>query len=683
MASPHVPLATFTHPLCTARRFVGPRQYAPKGFREGAARAPMTHEFGEECNGLAKAAYQSKNYGDAIDLFDRALAVRRERFGPIHAACAAVLHNIGRVFLDMKEYGGAENALTEAAAIYEQVDGPRSLKYAESLALLALAYTNLQFLDEAEKAFKDSIRVFRDVCYNHGKNSWIPDEPAPTQDPQTTPLASAAHALADCASLFLLRNQEHQAMVFVEEALEIRRYLYSRFPKYRPMVAQTLNKLCELKKANNDSTGAQMCIDECLVICTETLGRDHPATAQATSSKAGLVAGRKQYREAMRLYEESSTTYALALGKESHQFGQELVKLGRMQELCNEFDLAEKTYRRGLGIIGTAFGLDSEPVAEASTFLAALLIKKLELDQAVGLLRDAIRIYKSIPGDVPKLAYLYQKMAEAYAMKREVHAEAYFLLAIEGFKANAQVEQLQLTYMTDVLDDLGLFYLDFKHYEKAEKCFKEALDKRIELLGDHHATVAYSYSNFALLHLQRQEYGECENMCHASLNLYHKTVKSNVVAQADVYTTLGQCLHQQKRSEEALNFLEKSLNIRRTRGEATEAGVAENLNHIARVYISMNKYAKALHNLLEAKRIVSQYNTELTSMLRDELYKTEEMLPPVEEWAESERAAAATKIQSSGLESRAAEVFAAQLKRQGKPLVTGHSTSASSESCAA
>ncbi|CAD2214616.1 TPRcontaining protein [Angomonas deanei] len=632
-------------PLTQSRRHVGPRQYAPKGLREAAGRAPMTYEFGEECNVLAKKAHQTKNYGDAISLYDRALSTRREKLGPIHEDCAATLHEIGRVFLDMKEYGAAENALTEAAAIYEKVDGDTSLRYAESLELLALAYTNLKFLDEAEKAFKESIRIFRDHCFNHVSNRWTPDPPAqPPADPSKDPLASAAHALADCANLFLMRGQQHEGIVFLEEALEIRRYLYSRHAKFRPMIAQTLNKLCELKKSIDDAVGAEMCINECLKICVETFGRDHPATAQATSSKASLLAAKKQFREALRLYEESTTTYALTMGKDSPLFGMELVKLGRIQELCEDYVNSEKSYERGIAIIEKNFGADSTQIAEAKTFLGSLLAKKLDLDRALGLFRDVIRIRKSKDPKDPQLAYLYQKVGDVFAMRRETHAEAYFLLAIEAYKENSTKEPLQRTYMTDVLDDLGLFYLDFQHYDKAEKCFKEALDTRIEMLGENHATVAYSYSNFGLLYLQQQQYEQSEKMCHSALDMYGKTAKSNVLAQADVFTTLGQCTSQQRRFEEAIYWHEKALNIRRTRGDTTETAVAESLNYLARIYATQKRYGKAHKLIQEARRLVFQLNAEITQGLRSEIVRTEEMIPPMEEWTNDERAEASIKI---------------------------------------
>lgn len=622
--------------LLEQRRFLGPRQYAPKGLREAAARAPMTFEFGEECNNLAKTAHQTRNFGDAISLYDRCLTMRREKYGPIHTECAATLHNIGRVFLDMKEYGGAENAFTEAAAIYEKLEGTQSLRYAESLELLGLAYSHLKFLPEAEKAFKESISIFRDQCYNHVKNTWIPDESPPLEDPQKHPLASAAHALADCATLFLMQNQENNAIAFLEEALEIRRYLYSRHHKYRPMIAQTLNKLAELRKVINDGTGAEMCISESIDICMDTFGRDHPATAHAISSKAGLVAAKKQFREALRLYTDSSSIYCSALGKDAPLYGQELVKLARIHELCDEFDKAEKTYEKGLEVVQKAFGADSLQAAEAMTFMGSLFVKRLRIDKGVELFRASIRIREAKDRSDPQLAFLYQKLGDAYASQLDSQAEAFFLLAIEAYRRNAQVEPMQRTFMTDVLDDLGLFYLEFKHFDKAEKCLKESLDVRIELLGQNHATVAYSYSNFALFYMYKNEYEQCEKMCYSALDMYAKTAKSNVLAQADVHVTLGQCLFAQRKFSDALKWHEKALNARRTRGDSTETAVAESLNYIARIYVETKKYGLASKFAKEAERLASQFDARLTQRLRSEISKTLSSLPPKSEWSQED-----------------------------------------------
>lgn len=73
--------------------------------------------------------------------------------------------------------------------------------------------------------------------------------------------------------------------------------------QYKPIIAQTLNKLCEVRKAIGDIVGAEMAIDECIKICKETLGREHAATAAANSSKASLCVGKRRFREALQFYE--------------------------------------------------------------------------------------------------------------------------------------------------------------------------------------------------------------------------------------------------------------------------------------------------------------------------------------------------------------------------------------------
>ncbi|CCW71907.1 unnamed protein product [Phytomonas sp. Hart1] len=342
----------------------------------------------------------------------------------------------------------------------------------------------------------------------------------------------------------------------------------------------------------------------------------------------------------MRLYEESTTTYALALGKDAALVGVELIKLGRAQALCGELALAHQTYTRGLDIVRRHFGPDGAPVAEGLTCLGALLVQRLELDAAVAALQEALRIRRLADPQDPQLAYLYQKTAEACAMKREPQAEAYFLLAIEAYHTNAKTEPVQRTYASDVLDDLGLFYVDFQHYDKAERCFKQALDLRLELLGDHHATVAYSYSNFALLYLLREALEDCERMARAALELYAKTARTNTLAQADVYTVLGQCLHKKKAHAAALESLEKALNHRRLHGESAEQAVAESLNYIARVLLAMRRVGRAAAHVREARRIAFRLNQLLTEALRAEIEKTERMLPPLEEWTAADHAEA-------------------------------------------
>lgn len=614
------------------RRSVGSRQYAPKGFREAAARLPMSPEFAEEAFALGKTAHQTKNYGDAVALYDRCLQVRRETLGPISLPCAEVLYQIGRVFIDMREFGAAENALTESSAIYEEKLTTQSEKYAQSLALLAYCYTHLKFFGEAEKGFTEALATYKGLFYNHRANRWVPDDSDPPKDPNLHPLSSVAHCLADSAALHISQGNESQAVSNLLDALEIRRYLYSRHPKFKPMIAQTLNKLAEIKRAQNDAHAAEQYANECLEICVETMGRDSPATASAVSTKGGLLAAKKKYKEAIKCFEESATTYAMTLGKDNALVGSEFVKLARVQEMGEMFKDAEKSFLKGIDILKKATGEKSVPVAEANTYYAMYLMKKTQYDEAALLLKGAAAVRKAADPNDPALASVYHRLGECLAIRKDNDAEAYYLLAIEQYTTNAIKEATQRTIMTDVYDDLGLYYLAQKHVDKAEAAFKKALDIRVESIGDTHPTVAYSYSNFALLYLEKQDAKNCITMCDMAISNYQQCRNNQSdLAFADVYTTRAQCHESQRQYDEALNWYFKALEIRRIRGETTEPATAESLHQISKVYIKRKEYANALKFLTEAKKLATKCGTATTE-LRQQILATEESIPDPSEW---------------------------------------------------
>ena len=615
------------------RRSVGQRQNAPKGFREAAARYPMSFEFAGEAFALAKTAHQTKNYGDAVSLYDRALSLRREEHGPISLPCAEVLYQIARVFIDMREFGAAENALTESAAIYEQKLTIHSEKYAQSLSLLGYCYSHLKFYEEAEKAFKESIEIYKGLFYNHGANRWIPDDSVEApKDPNLHPLASVAHCYADMATLLISQGEEAQAVSNLLEALEIRRYLYSRHPKFKPMIAQTLGKLAEIKRAQNDSHAAEMYANECLEMCVETMGRDSPATASAVSTKGSLLAAKKKFKEAIKCFEESATTYAMSFGKDAAMVGNEFVKLARVQEMAEMFREAEKSYVRGTEVLTKALGPKSPQTAEANSFYAMFLMKKSQFDQAATLLKESIAVRKAADPNDASLATLYHRLGECMAAKKDNEAEAYFLQSIEHFTVNSKKEPTHRTLMTDVYDDLGLYYLSHKHLDKAERAFKAALDIRMDAIGDVHPTVAYSYSNFALLYLEQQNAKQCFTMCDMAISTYQQCRNNQSdLAFADVYTTRAQCHEQQRQYDAAIEYHNKALDIRRIRGEMTEPATAESLHSIAKVYIKRKEYANALKFLNEAKKVATKCG-DATIELRQQIIATEESIPDPSEW---------------------------------------------------
>ena len=670
--------------------FPNGRTYHPSGIKLASQSIPLNDQMEEHFNSLAKTAHQTNNFTDAVGLYERVLKHRRESKGPTDVSCAATLHNLGRVFIDLKDHRRAEDALAEACAIYDgnNADGKVTLKYADSLGLLALAYRDMEMHLESEAAFKESLNIYKTACYNARSNRWLPDTGRAPDQPNLHPLATVAHLLADAAILFLKQNQMDRAVAFLEEALDIRRWLYGgsdasgktvRPPtgaqlqhakRFQPMIAQTLLKLAETKRHLGHLTQAEICINECVDICIDTMGRDAPATAAAFSGKGNILLLKRDFRQAKKAYEEACTAYAVSFGKESPLVASELIHIGRSQELLQDIDGAQKSFEKSIEITAAALGVDHVQVADASAQLAAILMKKGQVDDAIALLRRGIQIRSKKDASDVQLTSMYQRLGDALASKKDPEAEAHFLTAIDLYEqrikslkeaTTAPTPGQQATraddrarspaaaqelLLTDCLDDLGLFYVHFKHFDMAEKRLKESLAVRLRLVGSEHPTVAYSHSNLALLHLARNELTLGISECMKAIETFRALSLSSSsvagadttnydMALADAYTTLGHCYHRRESAtiadcNNAIKAHEAALNSRRLLGEFGHLLVAETLHHLCKVLlskavveaketsttlavdgerISVSSKSRAADLLAEAQGIVDRYPT--------------------------------------------------------------------------
>jgi tetratricopeptide (TPR) repeat protein len=596
--------------------------YKAKGMAHASMKMPMSAKAADQFNQLAKTAHQTRNLRDAVSLYDRVLTWRRETLGADHPEVAASLHNIGRVFVDLRDPAQAHQALSEACRIYTLTDGVNSLKWADSQGLLAVCLRDLTQHEDSEKAFKAALKVYRDNVYDFAANSWIPGDRQVPAQPNLHPLSTVAHLLSDAAVLFLYQNDPDRAAAFLEDCLEIRRFLYSSSAKFKPIIAQTLSKLSEVRRTQGNIQQAEMTINEALDICIETMGRESPATAAAYSSKGNCLSSKQLYREALKCFTEAATTYAMNFGKSSPLVASELLHIGRMHEMLNEVKEAETHFERALNMTKEVLGAEHVQVADCSAYLASVQMKKTRYDKAVPLLREAIRIRTRINKDDPALVFVYHRLGDALSALEDPEAEAYFLLSVELHRRNNTRTQQLL--MSDCLDDLGLHYVQFKHYDKAQGAFDEALKLRLEHVGDSHPTVGYSYSNMALLHLMREQFRDGVKMSEQALRVYEQSKTDQKMSVADVYMTLGQNLHGMGDLQGAKGNLNRALSMRRTQGEMAELGVAEVLNQLARVCIDSNDHGQASDFLAESMKLVEKYG-EHAGRLREELKKTQRL----------------------------------------------------------
>src|SRR5579863_7225205 len=71
----------------------------------------------------ARAQLQQGNYGQALTLYKRALAVQEKSLGPAHPDVAATLNNLAVIYQDEYLDAQAEPLYEQALAIWEKIPG--------------------------------------------------------------------------------------------------------------------------------------------------------------------------------------------------------------------------------------------------------------------------------------------------------------------------------------------------------------------------------------------------------------------------------------------------------------------------------------------------------------------------------------------------------------------------------
>jgi tetratricopeptide (TPR) repeat protein len=107
-------------------------------------------ELAEYLNAWGIVSHEAGDYTTAEPLYQRALALREQHFGPSHPNVAQCLNNLAALYMHQGRYAAAEPILQHALALCEQALGPQHLDVAQSLNNLAALYEHQGRYAEAE-----------------------------------------------------------------------------------------------------------------------------------------------------------------------------------------------------------------------------------------------------------------------------------------------------------------------------------------------------------------------------------------------------------------------------------------------------------------------------------------------------------------------------------------------------
>ncbi len=322
-------------------------------------------------NLLGRYAWHLGEYEGARELYEQALAIRRQVYGEKHPAVATSLNNLAGVLWALGEYEGARELHEQALAIRRQVYGEKHPAVANSLNNLAGVLEALGEYEGARELHEQALAIRRQV---YGEQH--PD---------------VATSLNNLALVLQALGEYEGAREHFEQALDIDREVYG---EKHPEVATDLNNLAGVLWALGEYEQARELYKQALVIYRQVYGEKHPAVATSLNNLAGVLWALGEYEEARELYEQALVIVRQVYGEKHPAVATSLNNLALVLADLGEYEQARERHEQALAIRRQVYGEKHPDVATSLAGLAKTLEALGEYEQARELYEQALVILR-------------------------------------------------------------------------------------------------------------------------------------------------------------------------------------------------------------------------------------------------------------------------------------------------
>ena len=274
-----------------------------------------------------------------------------------------------------------------------------------------------------------------------------------------------ASTLFNMAFLHQSRNRLDKALKCLEEALKIRQL---RLPDSEK-VALTHEKIGTLAKAIGKSKKAEISFEEALRIRRLIHGDDHEAVATVLHEMGDLMDDLGEYDEAMNNYVDALNIRRKRLGRHE-DVAATLYSMGFTLHNQDATERAVQCFEEALGIRKERLGEEAKEVGDTLNMMGFLQAKRGELDSALSLLWDALRIRKAHKDDV-KVSETLKNIGNVHREKQE------HVLAVECYEECLRIRRNELgddhEKVADALIAIGNVKSDMEDINDAMRAYKE------------------------------------------------------------------------------------------------------------------------------------------------------------------------------------------------------------------
>ncbi|CAN0091194.1 unnamed protein product [Ectocarpus sp. 6 AP-2014] len=320
---------------------------------------PNSKEVADHSDRFGRYLSKKQSYGQAEQLFKKALVMKERSLGRDHPEIAGILRAIGRVLFEVNALKDAGDAFDKALTI-DSRHGENPADIIEDMRSLGMVYCRQGHYDKGESMYRKVVDM--DKKLKGGE-----------EDP------SVITEMNVLAVLLYAQGKMDQAEPLLRKVLSLREKVLG---EYHVDAAESLVNLAVLNNRKGKYGDALPMLERALDILESEHGRVHSETVACLSWIAETHEKQEQYQDAEPILIEVVELNRQILGDGKPGVADSLTDLGELRRAQGNLAAAEGNHLEALQIRMDAYGENHESVAQSMQLLSLLLQSAGREDEA-------------------------------------------------------------------------------------------------------------------------------------------------------------------------------------------------------------------------------------------------------------------------------------------------------------
>jgi tetratricopeptide (TPR) repeat protein len=338
------------------------------------------------------------DFAEAMPLFERSLALRRQMYGESDPAIVPVLLAIGGAMRQADKLEAALDNGREALAIAETVQPRDAALLAAAHHSIGNTYHDMERYADAQESNIEALEIYKTLQPRLNKEY--------------------AAVLHDVASEYSASGDNERALAMAEEAYALE---FAAYGRYHPVVAKSYLLRSTIQNLLGNLSESVLLAREAVEIEERLFGREHPDFAIALFKLAEVTSSRQRWNEVEPLADEALAIFEKSFGPDHYWTS---VTRGVLAEVYSETGRTEealKLAKSTLEFSQAGSGEQSWTTAIAYAEYADALLEAHRDEDAVAAYRSGVDAFRANDGGLAT-AFTQAKLGRALLLSGDVLA---------------------------------------------------------------------------------------------------------------------------------------------------------------------------------------------------------------------------------------------------------------------